>query len=354
MAGQSNDAFHAPVLLQEAVDALVTNPSGCYVDATFGRGGHSSEILKRLDSNGRVIALDRDDAAIAVAKELGQEDSRFVAYKHNFDQLDELMKKIDMQGRLDGLLLDLGVSSPQLDSADRGFSFAASGPLDMRMDRSQGVTARDWLQSVSDVELERVLRDYGEERYARRIAKAIIERRDDAPIETTAELAELVREAHPRWHPSRHPATRTFQAIRIEINKELDALGRVLVQARAALKQGGRLVVISFHSLEDRMVKRELQGRPVSSSASQAPSDSVVSANSKPKRKSKADPFRQRRLQHHQAEAQHKMDYWKLIGKAQKAGSPELTRNPRSRSAVLRVAERLAGVGDGAGAGELA
>jgi len=326
------------VLLQEAVDALVTNRSGFYVDATFGRGGHSSEILKRLNSTGRVLAMDRDDAAIAVAKELGQEDSRFVAYKRNFDQLDELMNIINMQGQLDGLLLDLGVSSPQLDSADRGFSFAASGPLDMRMDQAQGMTARDWLQSVDEVELERVLRDYGEERFARRIAKAIIARRDQAPIETTGELAELVRQAHPRWHPSRHPATRTFQAIRIEINKELEALAKVLLQARSALKQGGRLVVISFHSLEDRMVKREFQGRPIATAADTATEQ--ASGKKTRKQKPKVDPFRQRRLQHHESVANRKSSYWKVIGKAIKPGEQELAGNPRSRSAVLRVAER--------------
>ena len=319
---------HVPVLLQQAVEALVTDPAGCYVDATFGRGGHSRKILEHLQQKGRLIALDRDDAAVAVAKELVQKDRRFEIHKFNFSQLEELMKQQEVQGRVDGLLIDLGVSSPQLDVGERGFSFTTDGPLDMRMDQSSGLTASEWLAKVDESELAIVLKECGEERFARRIARAIVEVRDARPIETTGDLAEIVKLAHPRWEKSKHPATRTFQAIRIHINGELDALGKVLEQARSVVKEGGRLVVISFHSLEDRMVKREISGRAM-----------------RPKRvKASRASFRERRLLDNLPQTDTPGKVWNGLGKAVFAADDEVLENPRARSAVMRVAERMSGV----------
>lgn len=312
---------HIPVLLGQAVEALVTERNGCYVDATFGRGGHSRKILRQLGQQGRLIAIDRDDAAIAVASELVEQDERFEIYKRNFSQLEDLMSQLEMHGQVDGLLIDLGVSSPQLDVAERGFSFSEDGPLDMRMDQSLGMTAGEWLSVVEELDLVTVLKEYGEERYARRIARAIVEQRDKRAIEGTAELAEIIKQAHPRWEKSRHPATRSFQAIRIHINGELDALSDVLQQARSVIKEGGRLVVISFHSLEDRMVKREIRGRGAA-----------------PKR-AKAS-FRERRLLANLPPADEKPKDWKALGKAVFAENAEVAQNPRSRSAVMRVAQR--------------
>ncbi len=314
---------HIPVLLEQAVEALITERDGCYVDATFGRGGHSRKILERLGENGRLIAIDRDDSAIAVANELVQQDARFLIYKRNFSQLEELMKQTQWQGRVDGLLIDLGVSSPQLDIGERGFSFSEDGPLDMRMDQSSGITASEWLSHVDEDELIGVLKEYGEERYARRIARAIIEVRNTRSIDSTLDLAEIIKQAHPRWEKNRHPATRSFQAIRIHINGELDALAKVLQQARNTLKQGGRLVVISFHSLEDRMVKREINGRGAVSKRTKA-------------------SFRERRLLANLPAAKEMPKDWKALSKAVFAQDTEVAQNPRSRSAVMRVAQREA------------
>ncbi len=315
---------HIPVLLEQAVDSLVTDRAGCYVDATFGRGGHSRKILEQLSQDGRLIGLDRDDAAVDVASRLKQEDKRFVIYKRNFSKLEDLMKQQNMQGQVDGLLIDLGVSSPQLDVGGRGFSFSADGPLDMRMDQSSGITAGEWLANVKEVDLAKVIKEFGEERFAKRIARAIVEIRDSRRIETTADLAEIVKNAHPRWEKSRHPATRTFQAIRIHINGELDALMQVLEQARSVVKRGGRLVVISFHSLEDRMVKREISGRGAVS----------------PRIKVSKASYRERRLLANLPDAGSSAKVWKGLGKAVFAASDEVAENPRSRSAVMRVAER--------------
>lgn len=322
-AGTGSDE-HIPVLLEQAVEALVTDRSGCYVDATFGRGGHSRKILEQLSQDGRLIGLDRDDAAVDVASQLGQEDKRFVIYKRNFSQLEDLMKQQNMQGQVDGLLIDLGVSSPQLDVGERGFSFSADGPLDMRMDQSSGITAAEWLASVKEVDLAKVIKEFGEERFAKRIARAIVEVRDSRAIDATADLAEIVKKAHPRWEKSRHPATRTFQAIRIYINGELDALTQVLEQARSVIKEGGRLVVISFHSLEDRMVKREISGR---------------GAITQRVKVSKAS-YRERRLLANLPQHESPAKVWKGLGKAVFAADEEVAGNPRSRSAVMRVAER--------------
>lgn len=312
---------HIPVLLEQAVEALITESNGCYVDATFGRGGHSRKILEQIGQEGRLLAIDRDDAAIVVAEKLAQQDARFEIYKRNFSQLEELMKKTKMKGQVDGLLIDLGVSSPQLDVGERGFSFSEDGPLDMRMDQSLGMTAGEWLTDVEEEELATVLKEYGEERFARRIARAIVEVRDTRAIETTSDLAEIIKQAHPRWEKSRHPATRSFQAIRIHINGELDALAQVLEQARGVLKQGGRLVVISFHSLEDRMVKREIQGK------------GAASKRVKPS-------FLERRLLANMPTVDESPKVWKALGKAVFAENSEVTQNPRSRSAVMRVAQR--------------
>ena len=252
---------HIPVLLTESTDLLVTSPAGTYVDATFGRGGHSKVILEKLNERGRLVALDQDADAITVAQELALHDKRLIVNKGNFEGLLTLIQQLGLTGDVDGLLLDLGVSSPQLDKPERGFSFQADGPLDMRMDRDSGHSAADWLAQVPEQELCNVLREYGEERYAKRIARALIESRQQSAITTTAQLAEIVKTAHPNWQKHHHPATRTFQAIRIAVNRELDVLAAVLKQARDIIGVGGRLVVISFHSLEDRLVKREIKGK---------------------------------------------------------------------------------------------
>lgn len=303
---------HSPVLLHEAIELLVTDTQGLYVDATFGRGGHSRAILSQLTVAGRLFAMDQDASAVAHGQQMQQEDSRFSIHKHNFGRLQELMSTLQIAGNIDGLLLDLGVSSPQLDSSERGFSFQKDGPLDMRMDQSNEPTAEQWLSEVAERDLATALRDYGDERYAKRIARAIVEYRDQQKITGTAELAELVKQAHPRWEKHHHPATRTFQAIRIAVNRELEMLISALEQARSVIRVGGRLAVISFHSLEDRLVKREIRGKPAgqrTASGVQLPEIPSV---------------------------------WKAVGKAVFPSSDEITGNPRSRSAVLRVAERMA------------
>ncbi len=305
---------HIPVLLRESTDLLVTNPAGVYVDATFGRGGHSKVILEKLNSNGRLVALDQDADAIRVADELARHDQRLIVNRSNFEGLLTLIEQLELIGDVDGLLLDLGVSSPQLDNPQRGFSFQSDGPLDMRMDRDSGESAADWLSRVSEPELSTVLRDFGEERYARRIARALVESRQHRAITTTAQLAEIVKAAHPNWQKHHHPATRTFQAIRIAVNRELDVLAAVLRQARDIIRVGGRLVVISFHSLEDRLVKREIRGKSTVSRT-----ESGVELPRQP-------------------------GFWRAVGKAVFAPADEVSGNPRARSAVLRVAERLAPV----------
>ena len=300
---------HAPVLLHEAVDALQVRPDGIYVDATFGRGGHSRLILERLNRHGRLMALDRDAAAVAAGGEIG--DERLQLVHRSFSHLREVLRAHGV-GQVDGVLLDLGVSSPQLDDAARGFSFRVDAPLDMRMDTSRGITAAEWLAAADEREITEVIRDYGEERFAKQIAAAIVAQR---PVRTTRELAHLVAQAVRTREPGQDPATRTFQALRIHVNQELAELKQVLPQCVQVLKPGGRLAVISFHSLEDRIVKRFLREQ------------------SQPPRALLRVPLRAAELP---------PSPLRLIGRAQHAGDAEVARNPRARSAVLRVAERTA------------
>ena len=306
-------ANHVPVLMHEAVEFLALVRDGRYVDATYGRGGHSGYLLSQLGETGQLLALDRDPDAVADASERFAGESRFSIQQANFADIRAVLQARGWLGEVDGLLLDLGVSSPQLDVAERGFGFSRDGELDMRMDPTSGISAAQWLATVSESELVQVLREYGEERYAKRIAGAIIAARAIEPILRTGQLAEIVKAAHPRWERHHHPATRSFQAIRIRINGELDAISEVLSSAVDVLKVGGRLAVISFHSLEDRMVKRALR-QPVPDS----------------------------RIPRHLPQPAHDSHPWKLVGKAVKAGATELDINPRARSAVLRVAERVA------------
>jgi 16S rRNA (cytosine1402-N4)-methyltransferase len=301
---------HETVLLHEAVEALAIKPDGVYVDGTFGRGGHSARILERLGSEGRLIALDKDPAAVAVGKQW--RDARFHIEHSGFEHLAGVLRKQGVD-RVDGILLDLGVSSPQLDEAARGFSFRFDAPLDMRMDTSSGMTAAEWLASVDEGLLAEVIRDYGEERFAKQIARAVVAARAIQPIHTTRQLVELVGKAVRTREAGQNPATRTFQAIRIYLNQELEELARVLPECVAHLQAGGRLVVISFHSLEDRMVKHFMRDM---AEGDKLPRNVPIRASEVP----------QGRV--------------RLIGKAIRAGEAELKANPRARSAVMRVAER--------------
>jgi 16S rRNA (cytosine1402-N4)-methyltransferase len=303
--------MHQTVLLREAVDALVTTASGFYVDGTFGRGGHSREILARLDRRGRLLGVDKDPAASEVALELADGESRFEFFHGSFAELPRQLRRMGIDA-VDGILLDLGVSSPQLDDAGRGFSFSHDGPLDMRMDTSRGETAAEWLSHADSAEIAEVLREYGEERFARRIAEAIVAARAEQPITTTGRLARVVSEANPRWEKHKHPATRAFQAIRIKVNSELDDLRALLDCALDLLRIGGRLVVISFHSLEDRMVKRYM--RDMARGESYPPGVPVP------------ESALNKRM--------------KVIGRAVKAGADEVAGNVRARSAIMRVAEK--------------
>tara|TARA_R110002049_G_scaffold54607_19_gene151973 strand:- start:1074 stop:2012 length:939 start_codon:yes stop_codon:yes gene_type:complete len=301
---------HVTVLLEEAVDALAIRPDGIYVDATFGRGGHSRAILARLGKSGRLVAFDRDLAAIEAGRAI--DDARLTLVHAPFSALAEELDALDVS-RVDGVLLDLGVSSPQLDEAARGMSFRFDAPLDMRMDTTRGETVAQWLAHASVAEIREVLRDYGEERFAHAIAKAIAAARPGGAVETTGQLAAIVEKAVRTREPGQHPATRSFQALRIFINQELEELSDVLPAALRVLAPDGRLVVISFHSLEDRIVKRFMrdQSRP-----DDAPARMPL----------RADQLPQPRL--------------RLVGKARRPGAAEVAANPRARSAVLRVAER--------------
>lgn len=305
---------HRSVLLQEAIQALAIKPDGIYIDATFGRGGHSREILACLGAGGRLLALDRDPAAIAAGQVM--QDPRFTLVHAAFSELEAVLDGLGwMTGKqVEGVLLDIGMSSPQLDEAERGFSFRFDAPLDMRMDTSRGQTAAEWLGQATQLELERVLKDYGEERFANAIAKAVIAARGECRIATTRQFATLVEKAVRTREPGQHPATRSFQALRIYINQELEELSLALPQCVAHLAPGGRLVVISFHSLEDRIVKRFLR------------------AQSEP-------PALPRRLPVRSAELAKPL--LRLLGKPVFPGSAEVAANPRARSAVMRVAERL-------------
>jgi 16S rRNA (cytosine1402-N4)-methyltransferase len=301
---------HVSVLLSEAVDALAIRADGIYVDGTFGRGGHSRAVLARLGPQGRLIAFDRDPAAIAAGEAVG--DPRLTLVHSAFSALDEELARLGVQ-TVDGVLLDLGVSSPQLDDAARGMSFRFDAPLDMRMDTSRGQTVAEWLAEASVGEITEVIREYGEERFAHAIAKAIAAARAGGAVATTGQLAALVEKAVRTREPGQHPATRTFQALRIFINQELEELSRVLPVCVSRLRSGGRLAVISFHSLEDRIVKRFMRDE------------------SRP-------PVLPRRLPVRAADLP--APRLQLVGKAMRPGEAEVAANPRARSAVLRVAER--------------
>ena len=305
---------HQPVLLEEAVEALAVKADGVYVDGTFGRGGHSRAVLARLGPGGRLIALDRDPEAVAAARDLQAADARFSVQRGAFSQLERVATEAGVSGRVDGVLLDLGVSSAQLDDPGRGFSFIQDGPLDMRMDPGNGESASAWLMRAAERDIAQVIHEYGEERHARRIARAIVEARTAQPIATTLQLAEIVARATPRHDRFKHPATRTFQAIRIFINRELEELSVCLEQCLRVLAPAGRLAVISFHSLEDRIVKRFI--RDHSRSPAPDPRAPWLEPTGKPE--------------------------LRAVGKAIKPGAAEIARNPRARSAVLRVAEKLA------------
>ncbi len=303
---------HVPVLLRPVLEGLNIKEDGCYVDATFGRGGHSSAILGRLNANGRLIAIDRDPQAIAAAPESLLSDSRFELIRGQSAQLETFIGERDLMGAVDGVLLDVGVSSPQLDQANRGFSFLRDGPLDMRMDPDSGISAADWLATVDERELRRVLKQFGEERRAAGIAAAIVAAREESPLETTLQLADVVAAAAPARPQKKHPATKTFQAIRIFINDELEQLKQTLQQSIRVLRSGGRLCVISFHSLEDRIVKRFI-------------------------REQSTEPEQYRGMPSIPEEHRPKL---RLVGKAIAASASEVEANVRSRSARLRIAEK--------------
>ncbi len=306
----SEGPAHTTVLLHEAVEALAIKPDGTYVDGTFGRGGHSAMILERLGSKGKLIAFDKDPAAVAVG--MSWRDDRFSMVHRSFADIADVLREQGV-GQVDGILLDLGVSSPQLDEAARGFSFRFDAPLDMRMDTSSGMTAAQWLATVDEGLLTEVIRDYGEERFAKQIARAIVAARAIEPIGTTRQLVELVGKAVRTREAGQNPATRTFQAIRIYLNHELEELARVLPECLTLLKEGGRMVVISFHSLEDRIVKHYMREM---AEGDKVPRNVPIRASEVPQGK------------------------LKLIGRAVRAGTAELQANPRARSAVMRVAER--------------
>jgi 16S rRNA (cytosine1402-N4)-methyltransferase len=307
---------HAPVLHAEVLQHMNIKPDGCYVDGTYGRGGHASSILAQLGENGRLIVMDKDPDAIKQANSLLGADSRVTILHDDYENLSDHIAALGMAQQIDGVLLDLGVSSPQLDDAERGFSFQRNGPLDMRMNPEQGQSASDWLAQAEEAEIARVLWEYGEERGSRRIAKRIIEAREEGCVDDTATLAALISGCIPKGKKHKHPATRSFQAIRIHINQELEHIHNLLESIFDVLAIGGRLQVISFHSLEDRVVKRFFKKH---STRAQIPRglpvrDSEIESNIR----------------------------LSLIGKAIKACASELKDNPRSRSAVLRVAERTA------------
>ena len=305
---------HETVLLEAAVAALLEDGAGFYVDGTFGRGGHSRRILQGLQPQGRLLAIDKDPEAIRVARaELGT-DTRFEVVQGSFSRLAELVASAGLTGKVSGVLLDLGVSSPQLDEAQRGFSFIQDGPLDMRMNPEEGQSAAEWLASASEQEIADVIYRYGEERFSRRMARALIEHRKLQPIATTLQLAEIIKQANPAWEKHKHPATRAFQGIRIHINRELEDLQSVLQQALDVLRVGGRLVVISFHSLEDRIVKQFINKQYKGDDYPAGVPVQYADLNPRVKK----------------------------IGKAVKADDDEVRVNPRSRSAIMRVAEKIA------------
>jgi 16S rRNA (cytosine1402-N4)-methyltransferase len=310
----AEQAAHTTVLLHEAVDALVTDIDGFYVDGTFGRGGHVAELLGRLSGQGSVLAIDKDPQAISAGQERFAEDPRLQLFHGSFADLQNVAAEMGKTGDISGVLLDLGVSSPQLDQAERGFSFMRDGPLDMRMDTSRGMSAAEWIATADEQDIARVIKEYGEERFARRMASAVVKERVKAPITGTVQLAGILAAAHPAWERGKHPATKAFQAIRIFINRELEDLEDLLAQVIDNLKVGGRLVIISFHSLEDRRVKRFIRDQEQGIKL--------------PKNLPIRDVDRGVRLV--------------KVGKAIKPAVTEVDGNIRSRSAVMRIAERVA------------
>ena len=309
----NSEQTHVTVLLDEAVAALDVRPDGTYIDCTFGRGGHSKKILSQLGPNGRLFAIDRDLAAISTGEAI--EDVRFQIAHLHFSEINQLAAKYQLS-RVDGILMDLGISSPQVDEGDRGFSFRFDGPLDMRMDQTRGETVAELLATISEKKLGEVIKNYGEERFAKQVARAIIkERNDGGAISTTGQLAKIVADAIPKIEPGKNPATRTFQALRIYANQELEELSIILPKCLDLLAEGGRLVVISFHSLEDRVVKRFIKSE---ADRDHLPSNFPVKAKDLP----------QPRLE--------------SVGKAIKPSEQEVKSNPRARSAVMRVAVRMA------------
>lgn len=329
-----HDSGHDTVLLAEACDALLGSQrdasgntvlvdgalvDGAFVDGTFGRGGHSRRILSQLGDKARLFAFDKDPQAVEVGRQLESVDPRFRMVYSSFTEIPSLVQSENLHGKMSGILLDLGVSSPQLDDPVRGFSFSSDGPLDMRMNPQAGESAAEWLVSVSEAELADVLYKYGDERYSRRIAAAIVRQRAEAPIDTTLKLAAIIKEAHPRWEKDRHPATKSFQAIRIHINGELEELEQLLNSSIDLLREGGRLVIISFHSLEDRIAKRFMRDQSKPKGADLPRHIPVSNQNLEPPK-------------------------LKLVGKAQRCSKDEVAVNRRARSAVMRVAERLGGV----------
>lgn len=305
---------HIPVLLAESIQGLAIQPDQLYIDATFGRGGHSRAILEQLGANGRLIALDRDPTAAQAAEQLA-DDPRFEFIHTPFSALPHIIAERNLTGKVAGILFDLGVSSPQLDDAERGFSFMNDGPLDMRMNPEQDESAADWLAHASQDEMADVFRQYGEERYAGRIARVIVERRSEQPLTRTSQLAKLIQEVSPAREKNKHPATRVFQAVRIHVNRELEEATNALEAAVGALKPAGRLAVISFHSLEDRLTKHFMRK---CSQREQLPPGL---------------PLREDQIADNRT--------LKTLGKAIKPSAEEIKQNPRCRSSVLRVAERL-------------
>ena len=312
MSEQINNGGHVTVLLNEAVAGLQVQPAGVYVDGTFGRGGHSRLILSQLGKDGRLVVFDKDPQAIAVAQELARQDARVLVVHEGFSALKRSLQQLGIS-RINGALFDLGISSPQIDDAGRGFSFRFDAPLDMRMDTTRGQSAAQWLAVAEEQDIHEVIKNYGEERFSRQIARAIVAQREQSPITTTGQLARLVAQVVRTRERGQDPATRTFQAIRIFINRELEEITVVLPQVMECLVAGGRMAVISFHSLEDRIVKRFMQQH---SKPAPLPRWVVVK------------------------EAEREQPPLRLIGKAQKPAPAEIEVNPRARSAVLRVAER--------------
>jgi 16S rRNA (cytosine1402-N4)-methyltransferase len=306
---------HITVLLDEAVEGLAVRADGCYLDGTFGRGGHSRLILKQLGSDGRLLGFDKDPLAIATGNALAAEDGRFVVVQRSFAELADELARRELGGKVSGILLDLGVSSPQLDDAERGFSFMHDGPLDMRMNPDAGVSAAGFIASADEEEIARVFKEYGEERFAKRMARAVVVRRAEQPFTRTADLAQVLTVANPAWEKGKNPATRAFQGLRIYINNELGDLESGLDAALESLEVGGRLVVISFHSLEDRIVKLFMR-KHAKGEMDKLPRDLPIIPKA----------FEPR---------------LKLIGKPVFASEAELAANPRSRSAVMRIAEKL-------------